>query len=130
VRETLESKLPLIDQEVVVGEAQVLQEFLVSQRRKRTAIAGCRCLNGSLKRKGVLYKLIRGDEVIAESLKCQSLKHVKEDVQLITKGMECGLALEDPPKSSISLRYQKGDRIVCYEMIKVKQRLKWSPKGF
>jgi len=48
------------------------------------------------------------------------LKHVRDDVQSIKKGMECGLAF-----TNHEIKFQKGDQIVCYTIRHVSQEAKW-----
>lgn len=46
------------------GEASVLEEFLISENKKKIPVAGCRCISGTLK-KAALFKVVREpDEVL------------------------------------------------------------------
>lgn len=56
---------PRVEQQRVVGEAQVLQVFEMPDKRQdmRTAVAGCRVSDGSI-RAGTTYKVLRGGEVV------------------------------------------------------------------
>jgi translation initiation factor IF-2 len=48
------------------------------------------------------------------------LKHVREDVQSIKKGVECGLSF-----TNHEIKFQKGDQIVCYTIRQVTHEAKW-----
>lgn len=49
-----------------------------------------------------------------------SLKHIRDDVQSIPKGMECGLSF-----TNHDIKFQKGDQIICYTVRQVPQQAKW-----
>lgn len=65
VRADINARLPAKEVEEVVGEAEVLQEFEISDGRKKTPVAGCRCVSGALK-KSAWFRVKRGDAVIHE----------------------------------------------------------------
>lgn len=46
-----------------VGEANVLQEFEITEKKKKVKVAGCRCVKGILKR-NAMYRLIREQETL------------------------------------------------------------------
>jgi translation initiation factor IF-2 len=93
--------------------------------------------DGSLEKKQ-LFKLIRNGQVIHRGrsksffsnknfIDCffwkdtlSSLKHLREDVQSIRKGVECGLSF-----TNHDIKFQKGDQIVCYTVRQVTQQAKW-----
>lgn len=45
------------------GEANVLQEFEINEKKKKVKVAGCRCIKGNLK-KTAMYRLIREQETL------------------------------------------------------------------
>jgi translation initiation factor IF-2 len=49
-----------------------------------------------------------------------SLKHLRDDVQSVKKGVECGLSF-----TNHDIKFQKGDQIVCYTVRQVTQAAKW-----
>jgi hypothetical protein len=53
-----------------------------------------------------------------------SLKHHKNEVDIIKKDSECGISL-----SENSVQYRRGDVIVCYKTIEIKPKIDWDP-GF
>lgn len=63
VIEEINKRLPEIDVDDVVGEAEVQQIFLINERNRKIPVLGCRCVKGTLKKK-LRYKIIRDDEVI------------------------------------------------------------------
>lgn len=63
IKEEINSRLPVKETEEILGEATVLQQFEITQGRKKISVAGCRCVKGFLKRTA-MYKVIRNEEVI------------------------------------------------------------------
>ena len=57
---------PRVAQQKVAGEAQVLQVFEMAGRRAdaRTAVAGCRISEGSI-RTGCTFKVLRGGDLVS-----------------------------------------------------------------
>ena len=104
------------------GEADVLEIFSVSQNKKKVQVAGCRCTRGLLQRKQ-FFKLVRDEEEIFRGT-LSSLKHHKNEVDIIKKDSECGISLSDN-----SVQYRRGDVIVCYKTIEIKPKIDWDP-GF
>ena len=49
----------------ILGEANVLQAFMVTEKNKKIPVAGCRCFKGQLNRKK-RFKVIRNEEVILD----------------------------------------------------------------
>lgn len=45
------------------GEANVLQEFEITDKKKKVKVAGCRCIKGNLK-KDAMYRLMREEKII------------------------------------------------------------------
>jgi len=76
--------------EVHLGRAQVLAVFSIS---KVGNIAGCRVLQGEIRRNGKI-RVLRGEQVIHEG-EISSLKIVKEDVREVRQGYECGISLRN-----------------------------------
>ncbi|XP_022255998.1 translation initiation factor IF-2, mitochondrial-like isoform X2 [Limulus polyphemus] len=67
IKESINAQLPLVDKEDILGEANVLEEFLVTEGKKKIPIAGCRCVKGVLK-KDAKYRVMRREEVIHEGI--------------------------------------------------------------
>jgi translation initiation factor IF-2 len=123
----LSEKIPESEKEIEIGRAVVMQEFVVNETKKqKTHVAGCTCLRGSLKRKDVLYKLLRNNETIIQDMEVRTMKHLKDDVQEIEKDRECGLSF----LGQESFVFKPGDQLVCYEKKKYRPALRWNISGF
>ncbi|XP_066977769.1 translation initiation factor IF-2, mitochondrial isoform X2 [Macrobrachium rosenbergii] len=122
LQEEISNNLPLKDVEEILGEANVLAEFIVTEGKKKIPVAGCRCIKGTLKR-DASYRVMRREEVIHEG-ELQSMRHLKSEVKSIPKEKECGLMFQDE-----EVRFELGDTILCYTVNKVKQVTDWDP-GF
>ncbi|KAK9813903.1 hypothetical protein WJX73_004185 [Symbiochloris irregularis] len=99
--------LPQIEQEEVLGQANVLQVFSV----KGGAIAGCRVTQGSVSRADKYRVLRNGKDVYSGS--CTSLKREKTDADAVSSGHECGVALEG------FADYQPGDVVQCFKIVMI-----------
>ncbi len=93
--------------ERVVGRVQVLKVFPISKVGK---IAGCRVLDGELRRNAKV-RMTRGGDIVFEG-EISSLKHEKEDVREVRTGFECGLGLKNFHD------IEPGDMIECYVLEK------------
>ncbi|XP_056641072.1 translation initiation factor IF-2, mitochondrial isoform X1 [Diorhabda sublineata] len=122
IKEELNSRLPLKEQEEILGEATVLQVFQINQGRKTVPVAGCQCLTGLLKRSAE-YKVIRKGEIIHTG-SLSSMRHLKNEVDVIKSNTECGLQFLDK-----TITFEKGDVIICFEKKLVPQKTDWDP-GF
>ncbi len=91
--------------ERVLGHAQVLAVFSASKLGK---VAGCKVLDGELRRNARI-RLTRGADTLYEG-ELASLRHEKEDVREVRTGFECGVGFKN--FSNI----QVGDQLVCYVM--------------
>ncbi|CAF1320627.1 unnamed protein product [Rotaria sordida] len=118
IKNELTKRIPSIEEDVQTGSADILQVFEITERNKKIPVAGCRVTEGSLEKKQ-LFKLIRNGQVIHRDT-LSSLKHVRDDVQSIKKGVECGLSF-----TNHDIKFQKGDQIICYTVRQVLQEAKW-----
>ncbi|CAF0792228.1 unnamed protein product [Rotaria sp. Silwood1] len=118
IKDELTKRIPPTEEDVQTGSADVLQVFEITERNKKIPVAGCRVTDGSLEKKQ-LFKLIRNGQVIHRDT-LSSLKHLRDDVQSIKKGVECGLSF-----TNHDIKFQKGDQIICYTVRQVVQEAKW-----
>lgn len=70
----INAKLPTKHVEETVGEANVLQQFIINEGKRKVPVAGCRCVKGLLK-KHAKYRLVRGNEVIHEGIQIYNIFH-------------------------------------------------------
>lgn len=122
IKEELNSRLPLKEEEDILGEATVLQVFEINQGRKTVPVAGCQCLTGLLKRSAE-YRVVRKGEIIHTGT-LSSMRHLKNEVDVIKSNTECGLQFLDK-----TVTFEKGDVIICFEKKLVPQKTDWDP-GF
>ncbi len=93
--------------ERIVGRAQALKVFPISKVGK---IAGCRVLEGELRRNGKV-RMKRGGDIVFEG-EMASLKHEKDDVREVRTGFECGVGLKNFHD------IEPGDILECYVLEK------------
>jgi translation initiation factor IF-2 len=89
--EIKKAMLGLLDptiKENYVGRAQVLTIFRIP---KVGTIAGCRVVDGSIKRDAEIRLMREGEQVFKGKL--SSLKRFKDDAREVTNGMECGMGI-------------------------------------
>jgi len=86
-----------------LGKAQVLAVFPVSKVGK---IAGCRVLEGEIRRNGKV-RLMRGTDLVYQG-EISSLKHEKDDAREVRQGFECGINLKNFNDVVV------GDMLECY----------------
>ncbi|KAH8284145.1 hypothetical protein KR054_011235 [Drosophila jambulina] len=122
LKEQLSSKLPPVEVEEVIGEANVLQSFLINEGRKEVPVAGCRCTKGLLK-KAQKFRLLRDGETVYDG-PLESMRHLKNEVDTIKKDVECGLRFRDT-----KVLPQPGDILQCYTTHMEAQQTDWDP-GF
>ncbi len=100
---------PLFE-EKITGQAEIRQIFKFS---KVGNIAGCHVIQGTVKN-GSLARLIR-DGIVIYSGKIKSIQREKDQAKEVSKGMDCGITLENYQ----DIREQ--DIIEAYELIEIKR---------
>ncbi|CDW52800.1 translation initiation factor IF 2 [Trichuris trichiura] len=123
-RKELSSRLPLVQDEIILGAADVVKEFLVSDvGKKKTPVAGCEVTKGTISKQDYV-RVLRGDEVLYEG-EIVSMRREKDTVSSASAGQELGIRITDS-----SIRFNPGDCIICYRNEDKKQEIDWNPPGF
>lgn len=91
LEDVVEGMLKVGALEEIFGTAQIVAEFPFGKTEK---IAGCKVLDGTIT-KGPKVKVIRGEQIIGDG-KIKSLKKVKNEVNRVEKGDECGIMFDSP----------------------------------
>jgi len=103
VEKALKGMLEPEYEEIVLGKANVLATFKVS---KLGFIAGCRVVEGVLRRNGKMRVIRNGKEVFVGAV--ASLKREKNDVNEVRNGFECGVGLKN------FTGFKVGDVLECF----------------
>ena len=106
VEEVVNTLLEVGQLEEVIGKAEILAEFVHGKTEK---IAGCRILEGEIA-KGHKLRVVRDGTILGET-KLKSLRKVKEEVNKVEKGNECGM-LFDPP-----IEFVVGDIVEAFRVL-------------
>ena len=96
--------------EVITGQAEIRQVIKAS---KVGNIAGCYVTDGSIKRNCGI-RLIR-DGIVVYQGKIKSLQRGKDNAKEVSKGMDCGLTLENCQD------YRENDQIEVYDLVEIKR---------
>lgn len=97
-------------EEQVTGKLEIRQLFKFS---KVGLIAGCHVLTGVV-RNNEKARIVRVDVVVYNGA-VNTLQHEKDQVKEVTKGMDCGITLENCQD------YKEGDIIEIYDLVEVKR---------
>lgn len=97
-------------EEQVTGNLEIRQIFRFS---KVGLIAGCHVTNGNIKM-GENARLIR-DGIVVYQGKIKSLQRGKDNAKEVSKGMDCGLTLENCQD------YRENDQIEVYDLVEIKR---------
>ena len=97
-------------EEQVTGKLEVRQIFKFS---KVGLIAGCHVVTGVV-RNNEKARIIR-DDVVVYNGAVNTLQHEKDQVKEVTKGMDCGITLENCQD------YKEGDIIEIYDLVEIKR---------
>lgn len=97
-------------EEQVTGNLEIRQIFKFS---KVGLIAGCHVTNGTIKM-GENARIIR-DGIVVYQGKIKSLQRGKDNAREVSKGMDCGLTLENCQD------YRENDQIEVYDLVEIKR---------
>ncbi len=112
IKQAMEGLLEPEYKEEILGVAEVRKTFKIS---KVGTVAGCMVIDGVVKR-GFPVRVVRDGVEIYDG-KIASLKRFKDDVKEVSKGYECGIAIENFND------IKEGDIIECYQQVAVKRTL-------
>ena len=90
IRAAMIGMLDAIEREIILGHALVQEVFKIT---RVGTIAGCRVLDGTIKRTAKA-RLIR-DGVVTWEGEIESLKRLKDDASEVREGFECGIGLRN-----------------------------------
>ena len=107
IEKALKGMLAPEEKEVVVGHAEVRVLFRIS---KIGNVAGCRVMDGELRRPAMLRVLRKGE--VIHSGPVSSLRHLQDDVREVRAGYECGVAIKNFDA------FEVGDLLECYVLEK------------
>ncbi len=112
VRKLMLGMLDKVAQERDTGSAEVIAVFKSSQLG---LIAGCRIVDGTIHRNNMVRQMRNGEQIWKGAL--TSMKRVRDDVREVSKGIECGILLQNNNDVKV------GDILQAYEMIYLDQEL-------
>ncbi len=112
IKDALEGMLSPEFVEEITATVEIREVFRIS---KVGNIAGCKVLEGKLRRDSKVRLLRDGIQVFEGSL--ASLKRFKDDVKEVDAGYECGLSLQGYDDIKV------GDLIEAFEMVETKRKL-------
>ncbi|KAG0680484.1 hypothetical protein C6P42_004930 [Pichia californica] len=113
---TLTSRLPPIYETKVVSKVSVKQLFQITIKGKETmTIAGSRVSEGTFHRNSNIRLVRKGDIIYTGKVK--QLKIMKNDVNEVLNGADCGISLEGDPE------LKEGDIIEAIEKIPIQRHL-------
>ena len=97
---------------IELGEIEIKEIFL---NKKTWVIAGGKVTKGKVE-SGAMVRVTRDGETLFET-KLESLKHVKEDVNELEKGSDCGMKLKTPKQ------VEPGDKLEVYKIERIERTL-------
>ena len=112
VRQAMEGLLEPDKIEEIIAKAEIRQIFKISRLGN---IAGCRVTEGTLRRKN-LVRVIR-DNVVMYTGHLNSLRRIKDNVNEVAEGFECGIGFENYND------LHEGDQLESFEIKEVARKL-------
>jgi translation initiation factor IF-2 len=109
---------PVIKEEnAAVAEVKALFN-LNSKKADVSKVAGCVILEGTFSKSGMAkYNVVRDGEVVGSAVELASLMHLKDKVDSVKKGSECGMMLDGFAEVAV------GDKIIAIKNISIKPKL-------
>jgi len=106
IEEVVNTLLEVGQLEEVLGKANIIAEFPFGKAER---VAGCRIIEGAIA-KGQRIRVVREGQLVGET-KLKSLRKVKEEVNKVEKGNDCGM-LFDP-----AIDFQINDIVESFRVI-------------
>lgn len=109
---------PLLNEETTaVAEVKAVFDLNSVKKGDPDRVAGCVITEGILTKQANKYRIVRQEKIIHEGDSLSSLRIVKESVESVSKGKDCGLSVEGYRD------YTVGDKIIAIKIQKKKQKL-------
>lgn len=102
----------------ITATLELREVFEYKLKKKIIKIAGCKVLNGEVKRNAKVQITRKSDEDVIYQGQLQTLKHGKDDIASTKKGNECGLTFTNNFE-----KFKAGDKISVYELVEVPRHL-------
>ena len=112
IKQAMEGLLEPDKVEEIQAKLEIRQVFKIS---RFGSVAGCMVLSGNANRKNSIRVIREG--VVIHTSKIRSLRRLKDDVNEVAQGYECGLALENFNE------LREGDQLECFEIKEVARKL-------
>jgi len=106
IEEVVNTLLEVGQLEEVLGKGNIIAEFPFGKAER---VAGCRITEGSIA-KGQRIRVVREGILVGET-KLKSLRKVKEEVNKVEKGNDCGMLFEP------AIDFQIGDTVEAFRVI-------------
>lgn len=107
--------VPTAAAEQELGRAEVGEMFYMNTsgaKRVPSVVLGCVVKSGTLSR-SARFKVLRGEQVLLDAAAPESLQRFKDKVDVVEKGLECGVAL---PNAG-DVEFEQGDVVVAYKLV-------------
>lgn len=102
----------------IVATLELREVFEYKLKKKTLRIAGCKVLNGEVKRNAKVHITRKSDSDIIYDGQLLTLKHGKDDIASTKKGNECGVTFTNNFE-----KFKAGDKISVYELVEVPRHL-------
>jgi translation initiation factor IF-2 len=111
--------LPIEHEEETVAVAEIKQVFTLNASKKTDPdkVAGCVIQEGTFVKNLAKYRVTRDGVAVGEAVSLSSLQHLKDKVESVKKGQDCGMSLTGFND------FMVGDKIVAIRIKQKKQRL-------
>lgn len=103
IKKALQGMLDPIEKKILIGQAEVLAVF---DSGKYDKVAGCRVQKGEIRRNAQMRVMREGKMAYEGGI--SSLKHLKDDVNVVKAGFECGVGLKQFSD------FEVGDSLECF----------------